>query len=76
MTEGQQRNLQRRLQDSSETCCNLWFGNGGADKKAGSQAGGGMKMLRVSSGGTRLEMTISEGQLRLSSLESKLERKG
>lgn len=29
------------LQDSSETCCDVWFKDGDTDKKTGGRAGGG-----------------------------------
>lgn len=29
------------LQEGSETCCDVWFGDSGADKNTGGRAGGG-----------------------------------
>lgn len=39
------------FQDGSETCCDVWFGDGGADRKTGGRAGGEWP------GWTRLEKT-------------------
>lgn len=50
------------LQNGSEMCCDVCFGDGGTDKKTGDRAGD--------------EMSRSERRRRLSSLERKLEKQG
>lgn len=64
------------LQDGSETCHDVWCGDGGTDKKSGGRGGRARDAKILLGGRTGLEISTSESQLRCSSLETRLERQG
>lgn len=55
-----------------ETCSDVWFGNSGSDRKTAGRAGDAQIFIDSD----QKDMSTSEGWLRQSGLENKLERQG
>lgn len=71
----EERNKSERagLQDGIETCYDAWFGDGGTDKKTGGGAGRGIaEDVMIFTESEHYWNYESEGELRLSSFETKL----